>query len=176
MASHVFISHASTDRPVAIAICDRLEAAGQKAWMAPRDLGAGELWGEAIVEAIDACNAMLVVLSPSATRSRQVLREVAQAADRGVALVPIRIEELRPAGALAYYLDAHHWLDAFPGPLEPHLSRIVTAVAALTGQAVVEQPAVPLPPDDFVQVVPDDWTVEPGRRRGRRLRSLFQDK
>ena len=176
MAAHVFISHSSADRSVAVAICDALEAAGHSVWMAPRDVGPGDIWGEAIVNAIDASGVMLVVLSASANASPDVLREVSRAADHGIRVVPLRIEDLRPTGALAYFLSNHQWLDAFPGPFPLHLPRVVAAVAEVTGRRIVDAPASAAARDTFVEVVPDRWSVDPRRRRGAWLRSLFEDK
>ena len=49
MAHDVFISYSHRDQKVADAVCGRLEQAGHRCWIAPRDVGAGE-WGKAIIE------------------------------------------------------------------------------------------------------------------------------
>ena len=51
MAHHVFVSYSQHDKPVADAVVARLEQAGFRCWMAPRDVLAGTSWGDAIVNA-----------------------------------------------------------------------------------------------------------------------------
>jgi len=128
------------------------------------------------MKAIDASEAMVIVLSASANRSKQVMREVSQAAERGVPLVPVRIAELRPTGRMAYFLDSYHWLDAFPGPVQPHLPRLVTALAEVTGREVADPPPASPPQDEFIEVHPDQLTIDPRRRWSARFWGLFADK
>ena len=166
----VFISYASHDRSHASAISEALESAGVSTWIAPRDIAPGAAWGDAIIAAITASTTMLVVLSRNADASRQVVREVSQAVDRGIRVIPVRIEDRKPTGAMAYLLDTQQWLDAFPAPLAAHLPRVVASVSSLGNEMPEPQP----PTQPFIEAVPDRWTAEPGRRRW--LRSLFEDR
>jgi hypothetical protein len=47
--SKVFISHSSKDKAIADAICEHLESAGTRCWIAPRDIQAGTEWTEGIM-------------------------------------------------------------------------------------------------------------------------------
>ncbi len=91
----VFISYADDDKPVADAVCATLEAAGIPCWMAPRNIISLRVW-----------------------------LEVERAVNRAVMLVPMRIQDTRPAATLASYLVTVHWLDALTPPLETHLHRL----------------------------------------------------
>jgi len=44
MARDVFISHAYKDERVAGAVCQELESAGVRCWIAPRNIAADEDW------------------------------------------------------------------------------------------------------------------------------------
>lgn len=46
-----FARHSSKDKPVANAVVAALEARGVRCWVAPRDILAGQDWGEAIIAA-----------------------------------------------------------------------------------------------------------------------------
>jgi hypothetical protein len=63
--------------------------------------------------------------------SEQVHREVDRAFGKGKAVLPLRIEDIKPADELAYYLDTVHWLDAITPPLERNLEKLVATVQAL---------------------------------------------
>jgi TIR domain len=67
MPHDVFISHSSKDKLTADAVCDRLESAGIRCWIAPRDIIPGEGWSEAILRGIGACRVMVLVSSENAT-------------------------------------------------------------------------------------------------------------
>jgi len=131
MESKVFISHASKDKATADAVCQQLEFAGIKCWVAPRDIKAGSDWTEGIIEGIDSCQVFVLVFSESANVSEHVRREVAKAFSLGLAVIPFRIENVVPHGSLAYFLGTVHWLDAITAPLDRHLSDLTERVKQL---------------------------------------------
>ena len=118
MSFDVFISYSTKDAITAKATCAALEAAKIRCWIAPRDIVPGAKWGASIVRAINQCRMMVLIFSGNANDSTQVQREVDQAFNRGKAVLPLRIEDVKPADELAYYLDTVHWLDALTPPLE----------------------------------------------------------
>ncbi len=135
MAHDVFISHSSKDKPVADAVVAALEAAGISCWVAPRDIGPGMDWGEAIVRGIAGCKVMVLVYSGHCNSSQQVKREVERAVARNKALVPLRIEDVPPSLSLEYFISTPHWLDALTQPMTEHLVRLVEAVRPLLALA-----------------------------------------
>ncbi|MBB5690175.1 hypothetical protein FHS88_002308 [Roseomonas alkaliterrae] len=141
MPHDVFLSYASADRAAAAAVCAALEARGIVCWMAPRDVKAGADWGEAILTAIGRAHAMVLILSRHTAGSVHVRNEVVTAVSQGLALVPVRIEDCQPGGALRLHLAGAHWLDVFPPPLEPHADALAAGVRlALAADATVEIP------------------------------------
>ncbi|MGO9932477.1 MAG: toll/interleukin-1 receptor domain-containing protein [Steroidobacteraceae bacterium] len=75
----VFISHAFEDKELAYALCAALERASIACWIAPRDVRPGDFYADAIVQAINACPVLVLVLSQNAMDSAHVLREVERA-------------------------------------------------------------------------------------------------
>jgi hypothetical protein len=162
VSHEVFVSYSTRDKPVADAIVARLEQAGIRCWIAPRDVLPGRVWGEAIVEAIGSTRLMVIVLSGESNHSPQVVREVERAVAAGLVVVPFRIEEIEPTGAMAYFLASEHWLDAMTPPLEAHVSHLTEVVQALldtTGTTPAPRPA-PTP-------APADAARAPARRKWR---------
>jgi hypothetical protein len=129
----IFISHSSQDRAVARRICRVLEETGVTCWIAPRDIRAGQSWAAAIDEAIRGCRAVLVVVSASSNRSSHVGRELAIAGENRLPMVPVRIQDTAPGPEMSYWLAGAQWLDAFPGPIEAHATRITNNVRGLLG-------------------------------------------
>jgi len=150
----VFVSHSSKDKLVADAVCARLEAAGIRCWIAPRDIVAGTSYGESIIDAIHSARVMVLVLSSNANSSGHIPKEVERAVSSGVVILPFRIEDVMPGKSLDYFIGSVHWLDAMTPPLEMHLDDLVGTVQKLipplqVGKAAppasVQSPAPPSP-------------------------------
>jgi hypothetical protein len=131
MAHDVFVSYSNKDKVVADAVCAKLEEKGIRCWIAPRDIIPGLEWSESIINALSECRIAVVVFSSSSDASQQVRREAERAVSKGVIILPFRIEDIYPSGAMEYYLSTSHWLDALTTPLESHLDRLTESVRML---------------------------------------------
>jgi hypothetical protein len=129
----VFISYANADKRWADAACNVLEGRGIRCWIAPRDIRPGTEWGASIITGIDGCKIMVLIFSAAANASPQVRREVERAISKGVTVVPCRVEDVRPVGAMEYALGNTHWLDAFTPPVERQMNHLAQSVQALLG-------------------------------------------
>src|SRR6202140_1339635 len=127
-AGRVFISYASHDDAVAARICSALEAAGFWCWIAPRDVRPGEPYAAAIVEAINACRMVILVLTRSAIESPHVLREVERASSKKRSILSIRLDAANLPPELEYFLSANHWLDAHSGTIESVLPALIESM------------------------------------------------
>ena len=147
MEFDAFISHSSKDKTMADAVCAKLERAGIRCWIAPRDITAGKTWSGEIVKAIDRCKVMVLVFTSNANESDQILREVEMAVNRTKPIVPLRIQDIRPTDSIAYFMNSVHWLDAITEPVEAHLDVLVVAVKSLLGRSdgTVVDPVPPVP-------------------------------
>jgi tetratricopeptide (TPR) repeat protein len=134
MAHDVFISYSNKDKLTADAVCAALEANGIRCWIAPRDILPGSDWGEAIIDAIHACRAMLLIFSSNSNASPQIKREVERSVDAGIPVVPFRIEDVMPSKTLEYFISTQHWLDALTPPMEQHLHYLVNTMRAILAQ------------------------------------------
>lgn len=131
MAHDVFISYSSRDKTTADAVCATLEANGIRCWIAPRDVLPGMEWSAAIVNAIHQGQVMVMVFSSQANASKHIKREVERAVDKGLAIIPFRIENVVPSDSLEYFIGSVHWLDALTTPLEQHLQALADKVRLL---------------------------------------------
>src|SRR3954447_3142520 len=97
-----FISHSTKDKTWADAACAVLEGHKIRCWIAPRDITPGTEWGAAINDGIDACKIMVLIFSTNANDSAQVRREVELAISKGMPVIPCRVEDVLPLGAMKY--------------------------------------------------------------------------
>jgi hypothetical protein len=128
MGYKVFISYSSRDKNIADAVCNHLEKASIPCWIAPRDIRPAEEWATAIVEGISTCEIFLLIFTGNSDASPQVIREVERAVNKGLVVMPIRIENVMPTKSMEYYLSAVHWLDAFIPPHSQYLDLITEKV------------------------------------------------
>lgn len=140
MGYDVFLSHSHADKLYADAICHRLEAADLRCWVAPRDIRAGEDWAEAIINGMDQCRVLVLVFSANSNNSPQVRREVERAVNKGLSILPIRIEDVPLSKSLEYFISAQHWLDAIGGDMDASLARLGECIAVLLDRAPPAQP------------------------------------
>src|SRR5215469_9658922 len=146
MAHDVFVSYAAADQATAFAVVAGLEGQGIRCWVAPRDIPAGSEYGQEIVEAVKACRILVLIFSAQANSSPHVRREVERAVSARRAIVPFRIENVMPTGAMEYALGNTHWLDAFTRPLDSHIAALASTAQRMLGRdpsGSSEEPLLP---------------------------------
>jgi hypothetical protein len=88
----------------------------------------------------------VLIFSDNANTSGQIAREVERAADYGVTIVPIRVEDVAPARSLQYFLSNIHWLDALSPPLERRLQEIAAKIKPMLEPESMAGATVPASP------------------------------
>jgi TolB-like protein/Flp pilus assembly protein TadD len=164
----VFVSYASPDIAVAELLCNAAERAGITCWIAPRNVRPGDVYADAIIQAITACRIFVVVLSESSVVSGHVLREVERASAKKRPIISFRIDLTSLPPALEYFLSASQWLDASGGSVDRAFPKLVEA---LRGHVEALSSVVPSPGTNQGNRVPSNIDakaatplVRPGRR------------
>jgi hypothetical protein len=127
----VFISYSSQDKIIADAICATLENRKIRCWIAPRNVPMDKPFGTAVVNAIRGSRSFVLVLSEGSSNSASVLREVSEAFDNGIPIVPFRIQDVEPSEKLSFYIKSLYCLDAIRPPIERNLAKLADAIQAL---------------------------------------------
>ena len=145
MAHDVFISYSSKDKTIAEAVCGMLEGSKVRCWIAPRDVQAGTPFASSLVKAIRKSSVFILVLSEESNHSVHVVREVSEAVDSGIPIIPFRIADIELSEEMHYYIKSIHWLDALSPPLERHIAKLVELVKALLSvdKDKPTEPAIP---------------------------------
>ncbi len=148
MAHDVFVSYANEDKATADALVATLEQQQIRCWIAPRDVLPGQEYADALVEAIGDAQVMVLVFSAKANDSPHVMREVERAASKGIAILPLRIEDVAPSRSMEYFISGTHWLDALTPPLEKHLQHLAETVRLLLARVGTAAPVEGEPKGD----------------------------
>jgi len=132
MAHQVFISYArDEDEKTAARIREALESRGIACWMAPYSIPPGKDYAEAIIDAINAAQVMVVVISSGANASKHIINEIENADNRDIAIIPFRVENVALSKSLQYYLSRRHWLDATIPPIEARINELTDTIERL---------------------------------------------
>jgi hypothetical protein len=104
---HIFVSYAREDRDFAGQVTRRLREFNRSPWQDQRNLRAGRNWQTSIDDALRDAEAIVVVLSPHATRSQYVAYEWAFALGAGVLVIPVLYKHtpLHPKLSTIEYVD-----------------------------------------------------------------------
>lgn len=141
MPKHIYINYSLRDQTIAHAICQYLEEAGFRCWIAPRDIRAGHEWAKAILNGIEESAAFVLVLSPESNQSIFLRREIALAVDRNIPIIPVMVAPVELTGSLAFQLGSLQSLALTQDRLKDGLEAIARAVAPLMPSATVH-PAI----------------------------------
>ena len=173
-AYDVFISYSHTNKTVVDALCHFLEEKKIRCWIAPRNILPGKEYGEVINQAIRCAKIFVVVFSNNSSNSHWVRKETNLAVKYEKIIVPFRIEDCVPSGAMETYLNDVHWIDAFPEP-DPAFCKLAEAISAILGITLPPPPKAPqasgaraaddLPPADELPQPPVS-PVAPQARKG----------
>jgi hypothetical protein len=83
------MSYARQDAAFALRVAADLKAKGANVWLDQLDIRPGRQWDREVEVALTACSEMLVVLSPAAVESNNVMDEVAFALEKRKVVIPI---------------------------------------------------------------------------------------
>ena len=149
----VFISYAREDHAHASAIKEALTDGGYSVW-GDWLLNPGEKWTDVIVDALEACTVLVVLVSEYAARSDHVDNEVAVAGDRKTVrpiFLPALLEPTQMSGNLRYWLARAQWINLYDHSQPEWPEVVVRAVAVQLGPRAAEVAEVgsPQAPSDY---------------------------
>ena len=133
MEHKVYIAHCEEDAKTAVKIYSALEKAEINCWMASRDMIEGQEKPEAVAEAIARSEVVVLIFSESTNRSKEIANELILTMDSGSIVIPFKIDDAAPQGALQYYLSGTHWLAASDPPNKEQLKTLSETIKTMLG-------------------------------------------
>ena len=133
MEHKVYITHCEEDEKTAGKIYTALEKAEIKCWMTSRDMQEEQDKPEAVAEAIANSEVVVLIFSENANRSKEIANELILTMDSGSIVIPFKIDDAAPQGALQYYLSGTHWLAASDPPNREQLKILSETIKTMLG-------------------------------------------
>ena len=111
MNNKVFISFSSKDKKLAEKIYSSLKRQDISCWISSKDIPAGADYQACIVEAIEQAELVVLIFSSNANSSNEIAKELSLSSKKIV--IPVRIEDVMPAGAFQYQLSNRQFIDLY---------------------------------------------------------------
>ncbi len=140
----IFVSYATKNQDMADRIVRSLEAAGLRCWISSRDLKLGMDYQASIVQALDSAAVVLLLLSRAANESLEVPKELSLAGERRKVVIPVRLEDVKPEGALAYQATNVQRIDLFRD-FNAQMEALYQRLHGILGDVPPPPPAPPRP-------------------------------
>lgn len=127
----VFISYASGDREKVTPIVRDLRNAGVSAWIDQGGIDGALLWGQEIVEAIDNCRVMILMVSQASVESFNVVKEVALASEGRKHILPLHLEPTEIPATMRYQLAGIQHIELFRGDEKDIFNTVIRSLSRL---------------------------------------------
>jgi hypothetical protein len=135
--SSCFISYSRRDSEFVHRLFGDLKAAGVDLWLDDLDIGS-EHWDLAVQRALEACQFLIVVLSPASADNNNVLNEVDVGLKEKKVVIPVRIEECR----LPLLVRRINYIDFVNSSYDEGLKKVLRAIRVSPPEPL-PQPAMP---------------------------------
>src|ERR1700690_496849 len=107
----IFISYSRRDTQTVDRIAASMKDAGLDFWIDREDIKAGNTWRVQIVQAIDTCDAFVLMLSPNSAASDNVRKEIDLGQDSGRKMFVMMLEPTNLPAEIRYQLAGLQFID-----------------------------------------------------------------
>ena len=155
----VFVSYSRRDLDIVNRLVEVMERAGLNIWIDREAIKAGKLWRTQIVQAIDTCDAFVLMLSSSAAASDNVRKEIDLAQDSGRNIFILNLDQVKIPRDMRYQLVGLQFIDLIALGFDPAIDQLIETIKAELKSTMV--PADPLEPEAPLQPAEPARSVEP---------------
>jgi TolB-like protein/Flp pilus assembly protein TadD len=137
----VFVSYSREDKDKVLAVIGELKHAGVSVWIDQGGIDAATNWGEEIVNAIENCKVLLLMISEVSVTSQNVMREVMLVSEKKKHILPVHLTPTTIPATLKYPLAGIQHVEYFRGDPQENLKTIVRSLERI---GVTTKPTEPV--------------------------------
>jgi hypothetical protein len=127
---HIFISYSRRDLQIVNRLVEMMQHGGIRIWIDREEIKAGKLWRTQIVQAIDTCDAFVLMLSSSAAASENVRKEVDLAQDSGRTIFIMNLDQVKIPADMRYQLAGLQFIDLIALGFDPAIHQLIETLKA----------------------------------------------
>ena len=127
----VMVSYSSHDRAQVMQFVQRLRAAGVAAWIDQGGIDGAQKWGEEIVNAIDSCKIVILMISQRSMQSENINKEVMLAWENGKHFLPLCLEDAKIPKSMQYQLAGIQQIKLYEGDPEAKFVAVLRALVRM---------------------------------------------
>jgi hypothetical protein len=124
----IFVSYSRRDIETADRIAGAMKDAGLDIWIDRESIEAGNTWRVQIVQAIDTCDAFVLMLSPRSAASDNVRKEIDLAQDSRRTIFAIMLEPTQLPAEIRYQLTGLQFIDVQMLGFEKAVSQLISTI------------------------------------------------
>ena len=146
MSTEVFVSYARTDRERVMELVERMRSAGIGVWVDEGGIHGASLWGQEIVDAIDASKVMILMISDSSITSDNVVKELSIASEDKKPILPVYLHRSEIPKSMRYQLAGIQHIEFFEGQEDEAFQSMLVSLSRLgvsAGDAETKQDSLP---------------------------------
>ena len=166
MSAEVFVSYSRSDRERVVELVERMRSAGIGVWVDEGGIHGASLWGQEIVDAIDASKVMVLMISDSSITSDNVVKELSIASEEKKPILPVYLQRSQLPKSMRYQLAGIQHIEFFEGQEDEAFQSMLVSLSRLGVSAGETETKQDPPPE----IVPEDQStatnapVSPGRK------------
>ena len=127
----VMVSYSSQDRTQVMQFVQKLRSAGVPVWIDFGGIDGAQRWGEEIVNAIEACKIVLLMVSRTSMQSTNIAKEVSLASDGHKHFLPLYLEPATIPRSMQYPLAGIQHIKLYEGDPERNFVAVLRALVRL---------------------------------------------
>jgi hypothetical protein len=125
---HIFISYSRRDAEIVDQIVEKMQEAGFKVWIDREAIKVGKTWRVQIVQAIDGCDAFVLMLSSNSAVSDNVRKEIDLSQGSGRAIFILRLDSVKLPAEILYQLVGLQHIDLQKSGVEKGAHQLIDAL------------------------------------------------
>ena len=127
----VMVSYSSRERQQVLQIVQRLRAAGVAVWIDQSGIDGAQRWSEEIVNAIEGCKTILLMVSRTSMQSENISKEVSIGWEGGKQFLPLYLEDAIIPKSMKYPLSGIQHIKLYEGDPEAKFVSVLRSLVRL---------------------------------------------
>lgn len=128
ISKNILISCTASDLHTADNIRHFLEQNGFSCRVQGGNKSSYDSTGDDPAEVFGWADAFVLIVSEAANLSGGIRRDIDEAVNCGLSVLPIRVEDIEPSRSLRYYLGPYQWIEAFGDEIDKYLEVLLKAL------------------------------------------------